>query len=175
MYKKYYKYPDKKAYEYVVTKLEENGVTLDDIIKASMKRQEGYMPEYGEDEFKISLDKVLRKRNVLNDCMIGLHLDELATLGVLPEPLQDIMFNDAGVFEVDEVFGIDIARDYGSVGVTNFGYLDCAKTDLVKSLDEESDKVLTFTDDLVSALIAATCACTMHRYYEEYVYTHEED
>lgn len=175
MYKQHYKYQDEKAREYVVSKLLEYGITLGDIVKASMRRQKGYMPEYDIHEFKKSLDKVLRKRNILNNLMTGFYLDEQATLGNMPEPLLEIMRADAGVFELDELLGIDIARDYGQTGVTNFGLLDCQKISLVKRLDEDKDRVCVFTDDLVSALIASTCACTVHRYYEEYVYSVKED
>ncbi len=170
MYKPYFKYPDNKAKDFVIEKLDSYGVTKDKIVEASMERQKGYMPEYNKSDFGISFDKLMSKRNVLNNCMVGIYLDEQASKGDMPEPLLEIMRADAGVFELDEVLGIDIARDYGSTGVTNFGLLDCQKIPLVKQLDEDPNRICVFIDDLVSALIAGVCACTMHRYYEEYVY-----
>lgn len=66
---------------------------------------------------------------------------------------------DLGVFGVDEIFGLDIARLYGAIGQTNFGDIDVNKPGVVAKLNEEgkmgSKHCHTFLDDIVGAIAAA--------------------
>lgn len=93
--------------------------------------------------------------------MVMLNLDKLANQNQLDEPLNSIIGNDAGIFTVDEELAINIAHIYGDIGVTNFGYLDRKKKGIIKELDT-NNKVSTFIDDLVSAIIAASCSYISH-------------
>ena len=74
-------------------------------------------------------------------------------------PIQAIMEYDLGVFGVDEIFGLDIARLYGAIGQTNFGDIDVNKPGVVAKLNEEgkmgSKHCHTFLDDIVGAIAAA--------------------
>ncbi len=64
--------------------------------------------------------------------MVGLELDRLATQGLLKEPLESIIMNDSGVFGVDEGIALNIANIYGTIGITNYGYVDRDKSGVVK-------------------------------------------
>ena len=94
-------------------------------------------------EFIINLDKEMPKS------------EEKAFKG----PIQAIMEYDLGVFGVDEIFGLDIARLYGAIGQTNFGDIDVNKPGVVAKLNEEgkmgSKHCHTFLDDIVGAIAAA--------------------
>lgn len=59
--------------------------------------------------------------------MVGLELDRLATQGLIKEPLESIIMNDSGVFGVDEGIALNIANIYGTIGITNYGYIDREK------------------------------------------------
>ena len=97
--------------------------------------------------------------------MVALELDRLATEDKLQQPLQNIVANDSGVFGVDEALAVSIANIYGTIGVTNFGYLDRVKNGVIKDLDTQKDgRVNTFIDDLVGALAAAVAAKMAHQY-----------
>ena len=100
----------------------------------------------------------------MNNVMVGLELDRLAEEKKLKEPLLSIIRNDAGVFGVDEVLALQIANIYGTIGSTNFGYLDRVKYGLIKKFDEDKQHVNTFLDDLLGAIVAAACAKLAHEY-----------
>jgi len=97
--------------------------------------------------------------------MVALELDRLATEGQLKEPLQTIVARDAGVFGVDEGIALNMANIYGTIGVTNYGYVDKVKEGVIKKLDtDKSGVVNTFIDDLVGAIAAAVAAKIAHKY-----------
>ena len=54
---------------------------------------------------------------------------------------------------------------YGTIGLTNFGYLDKKKIGIIKELDEKKkvERVTTFADDLVAAIAAAASARIAHQ------------
>ena len=107
---------------------------------------------------------VLHKRELLNNAMVALELDRLAEEGQIKEPLLTIIRNDAGVFGVDEALALQTANIYGTIGVTNFGYLDRVKYGIIKQYDEDNDQVNTFIDDLLGAIVAALCGKLAHKY-----------
>jgi phosphatidylglycerophosphatase A len=66
---------------------------------------------------------------------------------------------DLGMFGIDEVFGLEIAQMYGTIGQTNFGDIDVNKPGVVKRLNDDGKQgnahCHTFLDDVVGALAAA--------------------
>ncbi|MFP4177957.1 MAG: phosphatidylglycerophosphatase A, partial [Acholeplasmataceae bacterium] len=68
---------------------------------------------------------------------------------------------------VDEVLALAIVNVYGSIGLTNFGYVDKSKLGVIKKLDESGkspDICHTFLDDIVGAIAAAAASSLAHRY-----------
>ena len=63
------------------------------------------------------------------------------------------------MFGIDELFGLELAGLYGTIGKTNFGDIDVNKPGIVSKLNEDGkgDKPAchTFLDDIVGALAAA--------------------
>lgn len=166
MLNKEFKYPDTAAYDFVVQRLKEKGITIKDIAKISFQMQSEFLPNLSMDEVREDTVSVLHKREVLNNAMVGLELDRLATENQLSEPLESIIKNDAGVFGVDEGIALDIANIYGTIGVTNYGFIDREKTGIIKKLDESKkgdNQSNTFIDDIVGALASAVAAKIAHR------------
>ncbi|AVK61335.1 phosphatidylglycerophosphatase A [Lactobacillus sp. CBA3605] len=165
MYNKAFKYPDKAAYEFVIKALAAKGITYKEIAQITFNLQIKYVPELTIAECETEAQEVLHKRELLNNAMVALELDRLATEGQLKEPLQSIVANDAGVFGVDEGLALNMANIYGTIGVTNYGYVDKVKEGVIKQLDtDKSGVVNTFIDDLVGAIAAAVAAKIAHKY-----------
>lgn len=163
MQKQGFKYPDEKATNYVINELQRNGVSIDDIADIAFSYEEKYIPKLTHEVVWNAVDTILHKREVANTAMVALNLDKLATNGMLDEPLQYLVEEDAGVFGVDELLASGIANLYGQIGITNFGYADKDKTGIIKHLDTvKGKKVNTFIDDIVGALAAATAAKITH-------------
>ncbi len=64
---------------------------------------------------------------------------------------------------IDEILAFSIVNLYGSIGFTNYGYLDKVKPGIIKKLDsEEGGRCNTFLDDLVGAVAAAAAGKLAH-------------
>lgn len=163
MLTKDFKYPDTKAYEFVVTRLKERGVDLHQLAKIAFDLQQQFIPELTEEDCYEELLNVMHKRELLNNAMVALELDRLAEENQIKEPLLSIIRKDAGVFGVDEALALQIAELYGTIGVTNFGYLDRVKSGIIKKFDTNSGHVNTFIYDLLGAIVAAACGKLAHQ------------
>jgi len=76
-----------------------------------------------------------------------------------------ILKNDDALYGIDEILALSITNIYGTIGLTNFGYLDKAKPGILAELNSKtSGKVNTFLDDIVAAIIAAACSRIAHSY-----------
>lgn len=165
MYNKDFKYPDKAAYDFVIKALAAKGITYHEIAEITYNLQIKYVPDLTIAECETETKEVLHKRELLNNAMVALELDRIATEGQLSEPLQSIVASDAGVFGVDEGLALNMANIYGTIGVTNYGYVDKVKEGVIKKLDlDKSGSVNTFIDDLVGAIAAAVAAKIAHKY-----------
>lgn len=106
-------------------------------------------------ECRYNVERVLSKREVQNALITGIELDVLAEKGMLSEPLQDIVKRDEGLYGIDEVIALSIVNVYGSIGFTNFGYIDKLKPGILEYLNDKSTgKVHTFLDDIVGGIAA---------------------
>jgi phosphatidylglycerophosphatase A len=101
---------------------------------------------------------------VQNAVITGIQIDKLAENGQLEEPLLSIIQTDEGLYGVDEILAFSIVNVYGSIGFTNYGYIDKIKPGILKYLnDKSSGKVNTFLDDIVGAIAAAAASRLAHR------------
>ena len=82
----------------------------------------------------------------------------------MSEPLSSIIEADEGLYGIDEVLALAIVNVYGSIGLTNFGYLDKLKPKVIKRLDnhKHKDQTNTFLDDIVGAIAAAAASRIAH-------------
>ncbi|BAD39685.1 phosphatidylglycerophosphatase A family protein [Symbiobacterium thermophilum] len=150
-------------YKTVVKMLEDRGVMLREIAEVVYEIQKSYYDSLPLEECLESVEAVVKKREVQNAILTGLALDMLAEEGKLPEPLQSIVAGDDFLFGVDEIVALSITNIYGSIGLTNFGYLDKTKPLVIGRLNSHKNGGChTFLDDLVSAIAAAAASRIAH-------------
>lgn len=150
-----FKYPDRELYDWVLNELHKRHINNETIGEIAYNMQHQYLPHLTVEDFGAQLDEVLKKREVLNILATGFALDNLANEGLLPEPLQTIVKEDAGVYGVDETISLALSQLYGSIAVTNYGYEDKKKLGIAAKLDNSNGQVNTFADDLALALASA--------------------
>lgn len=144
--------------------LKERGVTIEDISELVYFLQQKYHPNLKMEECRYNVERVLSKREVQNTLITGIELDMLSEKGMLSEPLQSIIQRDEGLYGVDEIIALSIVNVYGSIGFTNFGYIDKVKPGILQYLNDKSTgKVHTFLDDIVGAIAAAASSRLAHR------------
>ena len=152
-----------KLQEIAIENLQNRGVELIDIAEIVLELQKEYLPDITIEECITNLEHVLRKREVSHAVLTGIALDELAEQKLLPEPLQTIIEEDHGLYGIDEVIPLSIVNVYGTIGLTNFGYLDKKKIGIIKVLDEgKKNGVNTFLDDIVAGLASAAASRIAH-------------
>lgn len=148
----------------VIALLRERGVELGDIAELVHSLQNRYQNELTLEECTACVLDVLGKREVQFAFLTGIALDMLAERGSLPEPLQSLVGSDNPLYGVDETLALAITNIYGSIGFTNFGYLDKQKVGILARLDRPADgRVHTFLDDLVAGTAAAAAARLAHK------------
>ncbi|MEJ8545902.1 phosphatidylglycerophosphatase A family protein [Brevibacillus borstelensis] len=155
------------CYEIALELLQQRGVQVDDIAEIVLFLQKDYFPHLTLDACKESVTAVLRKREVQNALLTGIQLDILAEKKQLFSPLQEIIETDESLYGIDEVMALAIVNLYGSIGFTNYGYVDKLKHGKLKQLNDKSFGVHTFLDDLVGAIAAAASSRIAHRQKQE--------
>lgn len=149
----------------IIKMLKDRGVGLDCIAALVLELQLPYNSQLTLEECRTNVEKVLEKREVQNAILTGLVLDMYAEGGLLPEPLQSILTRDDPLYGVDEVLALSITNIYGSIGFTNFGYLDKVKSGILKNINAKQEGIVnTFLDDLVAAIAAAAAARLAHQF-----------
>jgi phosphatidylglycerophosphatase A len=144
--------------------ISDRGVKVEDIAELVYFLQVKYHPSLTIDQCLENVDRVLSKREVQNAVLTGIQLDVLAEKKLLEEPLQAIIETDESLYGVDEVIALSIVNIYGSIGFTNYGYIDKEKPGILKFLnDKSSGMVHTYLDDIVGAIAAAASSRLAHR------------
>lgn len=157
-----YHYNDGEAYIFVLKKLKQRGIDLEDICAKAIEEQKKHRVGASMADARKYLINFLHKREIMNVIMAGIYLDEQAEKGLIEGPLQDIIASDAPSFGLDESFAFIITSLFGSIAGTNFGSLDVNKTGVAKELDNSNGHVNTFLDDIFSALVASLEAKMAH-------------
>ncbi len=144
--------------------LRKRGVTIEQIAELVMFLQSQYFPDLTMEFCIHNVEQVLRKREVQNAVLTGIQLDILAEQKQLIPALQDMIEHDEGLYGVDEVLAFSIVNVYGSIGFTNYGYVDKLKPGILKKLNDKTDgNIHTFLDDIVGAIAAAASSRIAHR------------
>lgn len=143
--------------------LEKRGVSIREIAELVLFLQQSYFPDLTIEECEESVHKVLMKREVQNALLTGIQLDILAEQKQLISPLQEMIENDEGLYGVDEILAFAIVNVYGSIGFTNYGYIDKLKPGVLGRLNDKSlGPIHTFFDDIVGAIAAAASSRIAH-------------
>jgi phosphatidylglycerophosphatase A len=139
--------------------LKSRGVSLDEIAKIAFKQQSKWKDDISYQECLESVEKILSLRDVFHILQLGAEIDRLTEENAFKGPIQSILASDLGMFGIDELFGIELAGLYGTIGKTNFGDIDVNKPGIVSELNEkgkgEKAACHTFLDDIVGAVAAA--------------------
>lgn len=165
--KEYNRLNDTKKYEIIINRLKERGVEIIDIAKITYDLQKPYVKGITMDICLDHINRVILKREVQHAVLVGIELDVLAEKKLLSEPLLSMLLGDYGLFGIDEVLALSIVNVYGSIGFTNFGFVDKTKPGIIGKLDEEGKtegKCNTFIDDIVGAIASAAASSIAHKY-----------
>ncbi|HHW79949.1 MAG TPA: phosphatidylglycerophosphatase A [Acholeplasmataceae bacterium] len=138
--------------------LKSRGVNIQEIADITHQQQSRYTSDISMKLCFESVEKVLTYRDTFHFIHLACEIDRLAEEGLFRSPIQDIIYNDLGLFGIDETLGLDLAGLYGTIGQTNFGDIDVNKVGVIKRLDKEgkeAGKVQTFLDDIIGAIAAA--------------------
>lgn len=165
--KEYNRLNDTKKYDIIKQRLKERGVELIDIAKLTYDLQKPYVHNLTLELCLEHVDRVILKREVQHAVLVGIELDMLAEQKVISEPLLSMMLGDYGLFGIDEILALSIVNVYGSIGLTNFGYVDKLKPGIIGVVDEagkEEGRCNTFLDDIVGAIASAAASSIAHKY-----------
>ncbi|WP_225048154.1 phosphatidylglycerophosphatase A [Lacticaseibacillus kribbianus] len=156
-----------KLYEHTLALLQERGVTPEAIGELVMFLQAKFIPNLTLETATQNALIVLKKREVQNAVMTGIYLDKAAEAGKLEQPLQNIIAEDEGLYGVDEILAFAIVNVYGSIGFTNYGYIDRVKPGILAKLNAHEPGIIhTFLDDIVGAIAAAAASRLAHAHPE---------
>lgn len=146
--------------------LQSRGVSLDDIVDCVYFLQQEYHQNLDKKVLMESVLSVLDKREVQFALMTAIELDILTEKKRFENKnLEAIIARDEGLFGTDEVLAYGICNLYGSIALTNFGFIDKQKYGVVARLNEEGKQGLkchTFLDDMVGAIAAAAASRFAH-------------
>lgn len=141
----------------------ERGVTINDIAELVFYLQSSYHENLKIADCLKNVERVLAKREVQHAILTGIQLDKLAEQNQLEEPLQKIIETDESLYGIDEIISFSIVNVYGSIGFTNYGFIDKQKPGILKHLNDRSTgEVHTFLDDIVGAIAAAASSRLAH-------------
>jgi len=151
-------------YNECVDLLEERGVLLSDIVECVVYLQKDFIDVVDEEEVLEIVEGVLGKREVQLALLTGINIDiqvEKNQFG--SERIQEIIRVDEGLYGIDEVLAYGICNLYGSIALTNYGYIDRVKPGIIGELNDISNgKCNTFLDDIVGAIAAAAASKLAH-------------
>jgi len=142
----------------------QRGVTKKDIIDCVYFLQSKYFENLDINIIEYYVDSVLNKREVQQTISTGIAIDMAVEQQLFgSEDLQNIIMKDEGLFGVDEVLAYGICNLYGSIALTNFGYIDKIKPGIIGKLnDNHTQQCNTFLDDIVGAIAAAAASKLAH-------------
>jgi phosphatidylglycerophosphatase A len=146
------------------------GVTIKDIADIVYDLQKKYIPSLVMQDCVDAIERVLDKREVQNAILTGIELDVLAEKKMLSEPLQSLIDGDNPLYGIDEILVLSIVNVYGSIGFTNFGYVDKLKPGIIGKLDEQGkdeNRCNTYLDDIIGAIAAAAASSIAHNFEDE--------
>lgn len=149
-----------------ISLLESRGVSLDEIVDCVYFLQQDYHQNLDKKILMESVLSVLDKREVQFALMTAIELDILTEKKKFENKnLEAVIARDEGLFGTDEVLAYGICNLYGSIALTNFGFIDKQKFGVVARLNEEGKQGLkchTFLDDMVGAIAAAAASRFAH-------------
>lgn len=153
----------KELHSKALEALNRRKVDLVELAKVVYDLQQPYQHDLTLDECYEKIEKVLKKTEVAHAVLTGIELDELAEKKQISQPLQELLENDEPLYGIDEILALSIVNLFGSIALTNFGYLDKAKPGIIGEFNNKKHgSVHTFLDDILCAIAASACARLAH-------------
>lgn len=153
-------------YQECIDLLEERGVRVEDIADCVVFLQYKYIDNLDQhmDTIIEAVKKVIEKREVQHAVLTGIYIDKGVEAGTFASPsVSGLIAHDAGLYGIDEVLAYGICNLYGSIALTNFGYIDKVKPGIIGELNaKDSGHCHTFLDDIVGAIAAAAASRFAH-------------
>lgn len=152
-------------YEKCVDLLRERGVTLEDIADLVLYLQGKYHPEVTRDMTLDIIKGVIGKREVQHAIITGISIDKAAErtdVEIFDPELKLLLMKDWSLYGIDEVLAYGICNLYGSIALTNFGYIDREKPLILKNINKHGSQCNVFLDDIVGAIAAAAASKIAH-------------
>ena len=145
--------------------LNQRGISLEAIAELTFFLQEKYVPNLTMKDCIRSVQAVVEKREVQTAVITGIEIDIACEKGHFGVELTDMLMNDYPLYGIDEILVLSIVNVYGSIGLTNFGYIDKLKPGIMGEIDQkgkEDGRCNTFLDDIVGAIAAAAASRIAH-------------
>ena len=156
---------DESLEKYVKEEMEYRDITVTSLASEVYNLQKKFSPEITVEKCVDVINKILKRRDILQLMSVSFQLDNSANKLSLDSPLQEIVENDRGEFGVDELIAMAMCVEYGPIAITTFGKEDTNKHGDAKRLDaiqKNGGAIATFSDDICSALIACGAAKIAH-------------
>ena len=149
--------------------LKERGVVLEDVVECVVYLQKDFIKIIDRVEILEIVEGVLNKREVQHALLTGINIDIQTERGAFGSAtIEDIITRDEGLYGIDEVLAYGICNLYGSIALTNYGYIDRVKPGIIGKLNDlSSGQCNTFLDDIVGAIAAAAASKLAHSQIEE--------
>ena len=147
-----------------INALSSRDVKLEDIAECVKLLQGKYIEDLSDEDVMNNILAVLSKREVQYALLTAIELDKLCEEGKYHDKeLEHDVLNDVGLYGIDEVLAYGICNIYGSIALTNFGYIDKIKPGIIGKLnDDHSLRCNTFLDDIVGAISASAASRLAH-------------
>lgn len=145
--------------------LKERGIEISEIGKLVLSLQSPYNGSLTLEHCNKTVEEVLGKREVAYSIMTGIAIDKAAEENKLDEQINKIIKDDDGLYGIDEILALSIVNTYGSIALTNFGYLDKKKPGIIGEIDIKGKKTgscHTFLDDIIAAIASAASSKIAH-------------
>ena len=142
--------------------LNERGVQVKDIAECVYFLQEKYIEDLTIETCVEAVLSVLKKREVQNAILTGVYLDKKAETDMEDKLLKEMLLDDHSLYGIDEVLAYGICNLYGSIALTNYGYIDKVKPVIIGELNKKQARCHTFMDDIVGAIAASAASRIAH-------------
>ncbi len=145
--------------------LASRNVSLEDIVDCVVYLEAGYSDEeIDEASILKNVKEILNKREVQHATRTAIALDVMAEKSLIEDSvLLDVITRDESLYGVDEVLAYGICNLYGSIALTNFGYIDRVKPGIIGGLNNAEDGMChTHLDDIIGAIAASAASKNAH-------------
>lgn len=147
----------KDLQEAAIAKLSERGVNRQDIAEGTRNFLVGKYKDVVNEALLIqAITRVLHKDEVADIILTALYLDEQAEKMPDNQPLKARLQRDANGHNVDEILAIALTQQFSAAATVHYGLLDDLKPGLIGIINDKTDSINVYLDDILAALIASS-------------------